>query len=520
MLVRCGEGEKIEIISNSYLFLYDSIITLYNDEDSKELINKWIEKRNLKKLAYLWIKGVSIDWNLLYSNNDVKRISLPTYPFVKEKYYFSMNKNLEVFNNEAIATNVIHPLLHSNMSDFSCQKFTSRYSGNEIFIKDYLVNGQVSLNEALYLEMARAAIEFSTVNLIEEKSIIILKNVELYHNIFNNRESLDIKLDLNDLNEVEYEITSFPDEGNKHAVLCCKGAAILSTQLENVSRLNIQDILENCKKKEVSSKEVYTQFDNIGVNYKVAYQGIEKIYIGKDQGLARLVIPKKIMDENNKFVLHPSIISSVLQVAAVIVGNTEDVHDITINEVPYEFGIEQLNIYEKCYGEMWAYIRKDTEINDSYDVMYIELCDSNGDVAVNMKLIINRPKVKEYALSRESKIESIKNKISSIRKSDINLNTFYTDKYDKNKALTTNVQKYLIELTSKLLSKDFYDIDIEEELWEYGFDKILLNKFLEQIYNNLNINLELSIFIEKSTIEKLAEFIVKEYSDKIIEIFK
>ncbi|MBA3720785.1 MAG: hypothetical protein H0W88_00100 [Parachlamydiaceae bacterium] len=57
-----------------------------NDEDFPSLIKTWLEKRKISSLAKLWVNGTSIDWNLLYIEEKPLRISLPTYPFNKERY--------------------------------------------------------------------------------------------------------------------------------------------------------------------------------------------------------------------------------------------------------------------------------------------------------------------------------------------------------------------------------------------------------------------------------------------------
>ncbi len=64
-----------------------AISPLDDDVDVKYLINAWIEKRNFKKLAQLWIDGFSIDWNLLYGENKPNKINLPTHPFADERYW-------------------------------------------------------------------------------------------------------------------------------------------------------------------------------------------------------------------------------------------------------------------------------------------------------------------------------------------------------------------------------------------------------------------------------------------------
>ena len=62
----------------------------------------------------LWVQGVPVDWAALYGpGDDVRRISLPAYPFAKERYW----------PDEALAAPAgaraapAHPLLHENESN-------------------------------------------------------------------------------------------------------------------------------------------------------------------------------------------------------------------------------------------------------------------------------------------------------------------------------------------------------------------------------------------------------------------
>ncbi|MUL34778.1 Polyketide synthase PksJ [Bacillus megaterium] len=57
------------------------------DEGLRVTIERWIVRRKYTKLLDLWVKGLSFDWNKLYDDVKPKRISLPTYPFAKERYW-------------------------------------------------------------------------------------------------------------------------------------------------------------------------------------------------------------------------------------------------------------------------------------------------------------------------------------------------------------------------------------------------------------------------------------------------
>ncbi len=46
-----------------------------------------VRERNLEKLATLWVQGSEFDWESLHAGEKVARISLPTYPFAKARYW-------------------------------------------------------------------------------------------------------------------------------------------------------------------------------------------------------------------------------------------------------------------------------------------------------------------------------------------------------------------------------------------------------------------------------------------------
>src|ERR1700733_2869018 len=57
---------------------------------------------------------------------------------------------------------VLHPLLHRNTSDLSVQRFSTRLSGEEFYLRDHVVSGARILPGVAHLEMARAAVAAAT----------------------------------------------------------------------------------------------------------------------------------------------------------------------------------------------------------------------------------------------------------------------------------------------------------------------------------------------------------------------
>lgn len=59
------------------------------DDDMEEVVDKWMARKKLSKLAELWVRGLDLDWHKLYDDTGPQRLSLPAYPFARERYWIS-----------------------------------------------------------------------------------------------------------------------------------------------------------------------------------------------------------------------------------------------------------------------------------------------------------------------------------------------------------------------------------------------------------------------------------------------
>ncbi|MCP4932787.1 MAG: hypothetical protein GY927_00975, partial [bacterium] len=66
---------------------------LLGGEAGDAFIRIAIRNREFDRLAQLWVTGVEIEWGLLYGEKKPGRISLPTYPFARERYWIPALKN-------------------------------------------------------------------------------------------------------------------------------------------------------------------------------------------------------------------------------------------------------------------------------------------------------------------------------------------------------------------------------------------------------------------------------------------
>ncbi|MEC0747954.1 polyketide synthase dehydratase domain-containing protein, partial [Bacillus atrophaeus] len=178
-------------------------------------------RENLYALAEFYCLGYEVSCQELFDNGKLKRVSLPTYPFAKEKYWVPS----EIKQPSAVSTNqlgIIHPLVHENTSDLSRQRFTSALSGKEDFL--YSVNkSSAYLPESAHLEMARVAAGMSVDT---AGASVVIKDVEWHTPIMpDGNASVNIALYQGEEGEIEWEIYSQTGELEEEAEVSSEGKA-------------------------------------------------------------------------------------------------------------------------------------------------------------------------------------------------------------------------------------------------------------------------------------------------------
>jgi polyketide synthase PksN len=356
------------------------------DEDMTHIIDAWIAKGKYAKLLDLWTKGLSFDWNKLYPGIKPRRISLPTYPFAKERYWMPENENKTTATSTITA--FIHPLLHQNTSDLAEQRFTSIFTGQEFFVADHLVKGQIVLPGVAYLEMARAAVEVAAGVLQEEKKQIRLQNIVWIHPITVGEKAVPVHIGLysKENGQIDYEIYSQPDEAGVESIVHSQGIAVLNTA-QDAPTLDLSALQAECSQTAPAANQLYEVFKTMGLDYGPAYRGIEQVYIGQNQVLARIVLPSTVTNTRDQFVLHPSLMDAALQASIGLMMDT------TQSSKPIlPFALDELEVFCSCTPTMWAYVRlsASSTSGNRLQKLDIDLCNDQGQICVRMKAFTSR----------------------------------------------------------------------------------------------------------------------------------
>ncbi|MCQ4167677.1 SDR family NAD(P)-dependent oxidoreductase, partial [Tahibacter harae] len=72
----------------------DAVAAFARGEEFAETVEKWIARGRLERLAEVWVQGVELDWRRLHGAARRRRVTLPTYPFARERYWVTLDGSL------------------------------------------------------------------------------------------------------------------------------------------------------------------------------------------------------------------------------------------------------------------------------------------------------------------------------------------------------------------------------------------------------------------------------------------
>jgi acyl transferase domain-containing protein/acyl carrier protein len=352
-------------------------------------------KEILYGLASLYCQGYDFAWKRLFHETNLRRINLPTYPFAKQSYWVSEKGASSDRAMTFSLADVLHPLLQQNRSDFSKQKFSSTFSGKEFFLADHVVKGNRVLPGVAYLEMARAGVAQSVGAFKDNHKSLRLKNVSWIRPIAVGEQAVEVNIGLvpKDNGNIVFEIDCDSDSDDPEPVVYCQGTAEFFSAVE-IPSLDLNAIKTQCDQGILSSGQVYDVFRAMEIEYGPAHMGIEEIYVGQNQALAKLFLPSCTLDTQDRFVLHPSLLDAALQASISLI---KEVKDMTLSSKTSSgsgrlqpilpFSLQELEILGKCSAKMWAAVRYSqcSTLKDRLQKLDIDLCDEQGKVCVSLK---------------------------------------------------------------------------------------------------------------------------------------
>ncbi|MEK4852175.1 beta-ketoacyl synthase N-terminal-like domain-containing protein [Paenibacillus sp. FSL H7-0756] len=297
-------------------------------EEGEAFLVSLVQSGRLSQLSRLWTSGVNFNWQLLYPQSKPCRISLPTYPFDRTRYWYSSAQDATaVYNSSKPA--VLAAVIDSNESVFEEQCYKKSLSAADAYLHDHVIQGRMVLPGVVYLEMAwRAGLLAS-----REWRVQSLTDVKWRRRLElpENAASLDVYVGLA-AQEEAIEASIYSLNGNGLRVLYCT-CTVNYSELEPAepftpdTEAETADIarMVQTSSRTTEGEDCYALFADHGMNYGMNLRPIEAVYTGVYGTLAKLVLPASTQMPLHEYILHPAFADGAMQTAlySVISGQQQ-----------------------------------------------------------------------------------------------------------------------------------------------------------------------------------------------------
>ena len=357
---------------------------IISEEMGDDLIRGLVQKRDFSELARLWVSGMAIEWEFLYSGPAPRRISLPTYPFLRDSYWINSADRLHYRSNE---TQSVHPLLDGVDPAQSLNKgivFKKLLSRGETIVREHIVQENPTLPGVGYLEMAWVG--FTSIKKDHPSyisRIFWLQPLLVLEDSITVYVSIEKEEDHEKIDKHRFDIRSkLHDQIIHHATgefyLTAKGEQ--KKEIEIV-RMSMEEIRNRCTH-ETSREDFYAKIRNHGVRHGHYFQGLQKIWSNEKEALGLLRLPEECEAEFDRYTFHPTLLDSAIQtISGVQIASSfhgEDYPD-TIRRPVLPYSIEKLEMFHpiKNMGYTYAQIAD----NNRY---HIAILDETGLVCAKL----------------------------------------------------------------------------------------------------------------------------------------
>ncbi|MEA5471090.1 SDR family NAD(P)-dependent oxidoreductase, partial [Spirulina sp. 06S082] len=296
----------------------------------------------LSALAQLYDRGHSPNWSTFYQHRSCGRIALPTYPFQRQRYWLTPEK--QRFTPPPPSG---HPLLGSPLSTPLAQKLFQQTLTEDRppFLSDHRVGDRVLFPGTAYLEMALAAGAIAL-----KTKTLTLHAVSFERSLSLSAQSCSLQTILDpDGKTYRFQIYS-AGETSENWTLHCQGKILPAENVTNTA-IALEPLQQSPTK---VTTNPYPHWEQVGLQYGAAFQGISSLWCGKDRALGKIQLTEAIESDRADYILYPALFDACLQVVLAAIADVSDAY------VP--IAIDSLHCYSPLPRSPESYLWSDVQL--------------------------------------------------------------------------------------------------------------------------------------------------------------
>ncbi len=342
---------------------------LLGSESDHDRIAEIHDQRDLKRLAYLWVSGLNVDWQQLQTTPACK-VGLPGYPFKKERHWICVEESAR-----PAGTGVTHPLLGTIDPARSMGKglvFDLRLPKDAPLLRDHVVMGRRLLPGAFSLEIALAALP-----IINSSQACVIRHLTW-------RTALDATDQDAHLSTMVFENQDLLHceihgrTGDTEALHAVFDGAPVNGQ-GNIDPPLTAELLHNCDRC-IPAKDLYNAFKAVGITYGPCFQVVTEVRLGPGQALGVMNTTADRFSGKGPYPRYTIFVDGALQTAGALLSASSQEPQLML---PY--GIETVTVLTPPPATCYAHVRR-------IDVNRVDaaILDEQGRVCIHLQGIVLR----------------------------------------------------------------------------------------------------------------------------------
>lgn len=318
------------------------------------LLDKHAYFSQLFILAELYVTGGTIHWDKLHTAEVQQTISLPYYPFLKQRYWVPTQRSV--------------PLLGTH-------KASAILSGDAFYLADHNVAGQHILPGVVYFELARKAYAECTT-----EAIIGLRNVIWMHPLVVDSHAIAAVVSIHQhAHKIEYVIST---QKNGNEVGHSQGEIVCGERVHQEAWSSIS-ALEQHLTQYYTHVELYQHFQGISLNYGPRFRPLLWVRTNAEEALGYYRLHDDLLSEHNNYLFHPSILDGALQASmAILLANN------ALSSLSIPFALNDLILVSAPPKEGYIHVKP---MPDSRTQLSLQILDNAGKVCMVLLGLIARP---------------------------------------------------------------------------------------------------------------------------------
>lgn len=322
------------------------------------------ERPLLEQICRLYVQGATIDWPTFYRGKKHAKLSLPTYPFLRQRCWLDVPQTGYVAHAVSDKSSM-HPLI---------ERLAVRTIDLDVYVTKFRVGTHWVLNEhrvgelyvapgTTYIEMMRVASRYVIpAGRIELRDILFMNPL-----IVGEEETREVQtLIRKDGGDFKCTIISRQDE-EEHWVQHAQ-ATLVALDGDEYRHIRLDQLRSVCPEEVLQDKEVV---EKRTIVTGPRWNNIKQVYMGEDEFLIQYELPVEYHGEIDLYCLHPALLDNAMNPILDTVGEG----------LYLPFFYKSLRVYGSMPVNFYGHLRwRDKKVNAEIARFDVTLFDEQGRV--------------------------------------------------------------------------------------------------------------------------------------------